>query len=166
MGSLQQILPEEISSSAEEVILKKVKAKMFAGAAMLVTAVRAIEEAYGEEGVEVIHNAISNRILELTKQKVEQSKECSLEQICSSIGSNGTQEWTNEGDAKHRLFKFTRCMWAEVFRELNAEDIGFWICEGDLLAAEIFSSFNIEFKRSKTLMQGHDICNHEFYSTN
>jgi hypothetical protein len=54
-------------------------------------------------------------------------------------------------------------MWAEAFRELNAEDIGFGVlCQGDALMA---SSFNpiIGFSRTKTLMMGADCCDHVYY---
>jgi len=167
MGSLQDVLTEKISSSTENFFLEKIKSKMLAGAAMLVTAVRAIESVYGKEGVEVIHNAIKNRIIQLTRQWVEESKDKTLEGLCSSMGSHGTQEWTREGNNSRQSYKFTKCMWAEVFKELNAEDIGLWICEGDVLSANVFSSFNpqINFKRTKTLMQGHNICDHEFFFT-
>ena len=50
-------------------------------------------------------------------------------------------------------------MWADIFRSLGAEDIGLWICEGDGPAAAAFNPA-IRLKRTKTLMEGDDCCDH------
>jgi hypothetical protein len=58
--------------------------------------------------------------------------------------------------------KVTECLWAKTFRSMNAGDIGFaTICYPDYASA---SGFNPKLKliRSKTLMQGHDCCNHRY----
>jgi hypothetical protein len=58
--------------------------------------------------------------------------------------------------------KVTECLWAKTFRGMNAADIGFaTICFPDYAAA---SAFNPKLKmiRTKTLMQGHDCCNHRY----
>jgi len=58
--------------------------------------------------------------------------------------------------------KVTECLWAKTFRGMNAADIGFaTVCFPDYAAA---SAFNPKLKmiRSKTLMQGHDCCNHRY----
>jgi len=58
--------------------------------------------------------------------------------------------------------KVTECLWAKTFRGMNAADIGFaTICFPDYASA---SAFNPKLKmiRSKTLMQGHDCCNHRY----
>ncbi len=56
----------------------------------------------------------------------------------------------------------TECLWAKTFREADAADIGYTgVCHGDYAFAP---AFNPEMKmiRTKTLMQGHDCCNHRF----
>jgi hypothetical protein len=58
--------------------------------------------------------------------------------------------------------KVTECLWAKTFRGMNAADIGFaTVCFPDYATAV---SFNPKLKmiRSKTLMQGHDCCNHRY----
>jgi hypothetical protein len=58
--------------------------------------------------------------------------------------------------------KVTECLWAKTFRGMNAADIGFaTICFPDYATA---AGFNPKLKmiRSKTLMQGHDCCNHRY----
>ena len=57
MSSLQKISPEPIPEAIEEALLAKLYTKMYNSAVLLVKSVRAIQEKYGDEGVEVIHNA-------------------------------------------------------------------------------------------------------------
>jgi hypothetical protein len=58
--------------------------------------------------------------------------------------------------------RFSECLWAKTFKEATAADIGFkLICSGDYVTAEAFNP-NIKLIRDKTLMQGHDCCNHKY----
>jgi hypothetical protein len=67
-----------------------------------------------------------------------------------------------EDSPKAFEIKVTECLWAKTFRGMNAADIGFaTICFPDYASA---SGFNPKLKmiRTKTLMQGHDCCNHRY----
>ncbi|KPK20715.1 MAG: hypothetical protein AMJ70_08165 [Dehalococcoidia bacterium SG8_51_3] len=58
--------------------------------------------------------------------------------------------------------KYTECIYADIFREVNAQDIGYAaFCHGDFA---IFSALDHRIKliRTKTLMQGDDCCDHRF----
>ncbi len=58
--------------------------------------------------------------------------------------------------------KITECLWAKTFRDAKASDIGYAaICHPDFAAASAFSP-KIKMLRTKTLMQGHDCCNHRY----
>jgi hypothetical protein len=58
--------------------------------------------------------------------------------------------------------KITECLWAKTFRDLDAADIGYaYICYGDFPMASIGNP-KIRLIRTKTLMQGHDCCNHRY----
>jgi hypothetical protein len=58
--------------------------------------------------------------------------------------------------------KVTECLWAKTFRDVNAEDIGYsWICFPDYAWAKAFNP-KMRMIRDKTLMQGHDFCNHRY----
>jgi len=58
--------------------------------------------------------------------------------------------------------KVTECLWAKTFRGMNAADIGFaTICFPDYATAGAFNP-KLKMIRSKTLMQGHDCCNHRY----
>jgi len=58
--------------------------------------------------------------------------------------------------------KMTECLWAKTFRDAKAADIGFaCICFPDYAVAHAFNP-KMKMIRDKTLMQGHDCCNHRY----
>ncbi|MFH1437273.1 MAG: L-2-amino-thiazoline-4-carboxylic acid hydrolase [Pseudomonadota bacterium] len=58
--------------------------------------------------------------------------------------------------------KVSECIWASTFIELDAADIGYlYVCHGDYTWASGFNP-GINLTRDKTLMQGHDCCNHRY----
>jgi hypothetical protein len=58
--------------------------------------------------------------------------------------------------------KVTECLWASVFREADAGEIGYAaVCYGDYSWARGFNP-KIEMVRDQTLMQGHACCNHRY----
>jgi hypothetical protein len=58
--------------------------------------------------------------------------------------------------------KVTECLWAKTFRDAGAGDIGYALmCHGDFAAAPAFNP-KMKMTRTKTLMQGHDCCNHRW----
>jgi hypothetical protein len=67
-----------------------------------------------------------------------------------------------EDTGKVLEWKFTECLFAKTFREANASDIGYaTICYGDYGTVEGFNP-KIRLTLTKTLMQGHDCCNHRY----
>lgn len=166
MGSLQQILPEAVSEAVEEAFSGRLRAKIFAGANNLVLAVRAVQAVYGDEGVQTVRRAFAESWAEAGRERAKAGGDNSLRSLCSAIEQIciGSHEWIKPEDSDTRqAYRFTRCMWAEAFRELEAQDIGFWVlCQGD---ASMASSFNpmIGFSRTKTLMMGDDCCDHVYY---
>ena len=67
-----------------------------------------------------------------------------------------------EDTEKALEWKITECLWAKTFREANASDIGYAThCYGDLGSGEALAP-KIRFSLTKTLMQGHDCCNHRY----
>lgn len=58
--------------------------------------------------------------------------------------------------------KVTECLWAKTFRANDAQDIGHAaICHPDFAEALAFNP-KMRMTRTKTLMQGHDCCNHHW----
>jgi len=58
--------------------------------------------------------------------------------------------------------RITECLWAKTFREADAADIGYaHLCQTEVAAVPAFNP-KIKFIFTKTLMQGHDCCNHRW----
>ena len=165
MGSLQQILPEPVPEAVEKAFLEKLRSKMLNSAVPLVKAVRAIKAKYGDEGVETIHKVFKEHAIERGRKMTRGAESNTLKAFCSALetGCTGSHEWIKLEDTdKRQSYRFTRCLWAEIFNELGARDIGFWWCEGDEPIASVFNPA-IGFQRTRTLMEGDDCCDHIFY---
>ena len=58
--------------------------------------------------------------------------------------------------------KVTECLWAKTFRDREAAEIGYpAVCHTDFASAPAFNP-KMKMTRTKTLMQGHDCCNHRW----
>jgi len=58
--------------------------------------------------------------------------------------------------------RVTECLWAQTFREEDAADIGYAThCHVDYATATAFNP-NIRMYRTKTLMEGHEYCDHKW----
>ncbi len=72
-----------------------------------------------------------------------------------------SMNWIEKTDKAAEL-RVTECLWAATFREAGAADIGYAsICHPDFAAASAFNP-KIRMTRTKTLMQGHECCNHRW----
>jgi len=70
-------------------------------------------------------------------------------------------EIVEESDSVFEV-KITECLFAKTFREANASDIGYAsICYPDFASAQAYNP-KMKLIRTKTLMQGHDCCNHRY----
>ena len=70
-------------------------------------------------------------------------------------------EVVEDTDAAFEI-KVTECLWAQTFRKADAADLGAaCICHPDYAAIEAFNP-DYEMVRDKTLMEGHDCCNHRY----
>ncbi len=58
--------------------------------------------------------------------------------------------------------KVLECLWWKTFKEHNATDIGYAsVCYSDFSYARMFHP-QLRLERTKTLMEGHDCCNHRW----
>jgi len=138
---------------------------MISAISLYISILRFIKEEFGEETIEKIHQYQMKRTVELGRELRSSLEDNSLKAFCYRMDQNcaGTHEWEKLRDTEtQQAYRFTRCTWAEIFRSLNAEDIGIWICEGDSPTAAAFN-LDIKFKRTKTLMEGDECCDHEFF---
>ncbi len=80
------------------------------------------------------------------------------EQFCEA---EGIQFKINRSGKEIRIH-CTHCPSVKNYKDLNALDWGYELyCKGDYYMIEGFNP-NINFTRTKTLMQGHDCCNHTY----
>jgi len=67
-----------------------------------------------------------------------------------------------EDTAQAFEYRISQCLWAKMFREQDAADIGYAaICHPDFAVASALTP-KLKLIRTKTLMQGHDCCNHRY----
>jgi hypothetical protein len=79
----------------------------------------------------------------------------------SGVGRTIVREIIEDTDQVFEM-KITECLTEIIFRETGAQDLGYaCVCHADFGLPE---GMNLNFKlvRSKTLMQGHDCCNHRY----
>jgi hypothetical protein len=128
------------------------------------------EELGDEEAIELIKKLSAKLGIEIGEKQAQQSEEKGLQAFVgqfkdpNNFKSILTKEVVEDTENAFEL-KVTECLWAEVFREKEAGDIGFaWICYGDHTWPQGFNP-KIRMIRDKTLMQGHAYCNHRFVWT-
>jgi len=113
------------------------------------------------------------KLLELIKRAVDENNKRIVtdnpEHTLASFVEYGKEAYKNmlayevieESDEVFEM-KVTECLWAKTFRDKKAADLGYaTICHGDFTEARAYHS-KLKLKRTKTLMQGHDCCNHRW----
>jgi len=161
-GSLNDILPEPISEESERIILDMLKRKMKGAAGMAVRLLRAMEERFGPEAREVVKDMIAKRQPKPRPDAGDPQKD--LHDFCERLerGCVGSHKWERVIDEPDRIgYHFTRCMWAEIYRELGEPELGFVICAGDEPGVKSYNP-KLGFRRTKVLMKGDDVCDHIF----
>jgi hypothetical protein len=91
--------------------------------------------------------------------------EVDLREFCARLdqGCAGSHRWERVVDEPDRIgYAFTRCMWAEIYRELGEPELGFVICAGDEPALKSYNP-KLGFGRRQVLMNGDPVCDHVFY---
>lgn len=147
-------------------IIKKIQEQADFHAKSLITIIRAVENQYGEEGKAIVKEAWLEEVYHKPWKRIGESVEKNDVQTLAKLveeGCFGTHEWEKIVDEPNKVaYKFTKCRWAEIFKELGAIDIGKWFCESDAIYVKAFNP-DIKFKRTKTLMEGDNYCDHVFY---
>jgi len=163
-SSLKRVLPAEIDEEVEAVILRIIRAKMMNSCRLLVRAVRALEKEFGADRVHKVVREALHKVAPRGSDEVGAPEEDlarylgRLEEACA-----GTHEWERTGERPGEVrYRFTRCMWAEVFRELGAPDIGRWICDGDDPSVRSYNP-SLRCKLTTRLMDGEECCDHVFH---
>ncbi|MAE61859.1 MAG: hypothetical protein CMJ49_10955 [Planctomycetaceae bacterium] len=162
-GSLNDILPEPISEANERVILDLLKRKMKGAAGLGVQLLHAMEQRFGPEARQVVRDMADDR--RSTPRPDPGQPAADLHEFCARLdrGCVGSHQWQRVSDQPNRIaYEFTRCMWAEIYRELDEPLLGYVICAGDEPAVKSHNPA-LAFKRTKVLMNGDELCDHVFY---
>ncbi|MDI6806341.1 MAG: L-2-amino-thiazoline-4-carboxylic acid hydrolase [Candidatus Aenigmarchaeota archaeon] len=145
--------------------LKNIQNEAKFHARTLITIVNYLESDYGKETVESFKNYWFQEVFYKPWKEISKANPNNLQTFVKILEDDctGTHEWIKEIDEPKRIkYKFTKCVWANVFHEFGMPDIGKWFCESDYMICKAFNP-KIKFKRTKTLMDKDDCCDHEFF---
>jgi predicted ArsR family transcriptional regulator len=145
---------------------KRVEATIKAEFAARVDDLNGLREVFGKRVEEIVKANRAKKIEREWRQIAEAHGRNDIQGMKDTLWKRVLEEGieydvsdTEEGTQ----FKVTRCPLAEMARELGAEDWGFiCYCADD---PPIVAGFNPDmgFRRTKTLMQGDDYCDHFYY---
>ena len=128
---------------------------------------KAISGEWGEENVqEFLRKKGEESGVRWGKQLLKNANDDSLASFIKFledpiISNTLTFEYIEKTDTVCEI-RVTECLLAEVFKSRNAGHIGYsYVCFGDYSACKSFNS-KIKMERDKTLMQGHECCNHRY----
>jgi hypothetical protein len=127
---------------------------------------KALEKEWGRERtVEFLKKKTTEEITQYGKKRAEETSDNSFEayvkQFRSGYENVLTVEIMEDTETAFEL-KVTECIWADTFLCAEAGHIGYAaVCWGDYAGARSFNE-KLSMVRDKTLMQGHDCCNHRY----
>jgi hypothetical protein len=162
-GSLNEMLPDPISDADEQILLDLLKRKMTVMADIAVELLRAMENEFGSKAREVVREMINHQ--EFEARQGAGKPETDLRDFCAMVDKTavGTHKWKKTEDQPHSVgYSFTRCMYAEIFRELEEPELGLIMCARDEPWVRSFNP-KLAFKRTKALMTGDEICDNTYY---
>lgn len=155
---IEEIRADQTPIQAEENI-----AMLFA--VVLSGIVEKVREKYGEDGETTVKQAFIDSVVnsldgvfdQISQRNLENWKQFLLPAL--GVGHIGGIEKQTGKDLR---FKFTGCTWAKVFTAIGKPEIGHLFCDCDEPMVKSFNN-EIEFDRTKTLMDGDDHCNHRYF---
>ena len=128
---------------------------------------RFLQKELGDEKVlQLIKKHTDERMLEQARKDLKRLGKSDFKSYLSIFRdprmlASLTMEIVQDTDTVFEI-KVTECLAAESFLPSKAGDIGYAaVCWGDYIWAEGFNP-KIKLIRDKTLMQGHDCCNHKY----
>ena len=129
-----------------------------------------IEQVLGrKKALEIMGKARERFIVDLTRKErgpvdsFEEFKAGEKNENASPYFSNTLTLTYAEETANKLKLHVTECLWAKVFKEVNATDLGYVLhCQPDFAYAQACNA-HIKMRRTKTLMQGDSYCDHTFY---
>jgi len=128
---------------------------------------KALEKEMGKEKlIEFLKKYTHENSLKFGQQHAKRSPDNSFQTYVKTFRppnyKNALTAEIVEDSEKAFELKVTECIWAAIFRGAKAGDIGYAsVCYGDYAWPKGFNP-KIKMIRDKTLMQGHEYCNHRY----
>jgi hypothetical protein len=161
-GSLNEILPEPISEENEKAVLDLLRRKMAVSLDLAVELLHAMEERFGPDAREVVREMARQQEFEPRPGAGDPQRD--LRAFCDMAdqAAAGSHRWRRVIDEPGRIgYHFTRCMYAEILRELEEPELGLVICARDEAWVKSYNP-GLGFHRTMTLMEGDPVCDHVF----
>ena len=147
LGDLEQIKEKHFVEKVQ--VLKTLQEKY--GDAVVETAMAALEKSVREEWETIGELHGQNDIHEL------------VQVVWEHFGKSGGFEYRIEEREDGVQIFCTKCPLADMARTIGEPEWGYrFYCSTDPIMVEAFNP-NIGLKRTKTLMEGHECCNHFYY---
>ncbi len=114
-----------------------------------------------EEGEEIVRRAIwkfgTNRGEGIKEVVQKKGLELNLKNMAENYDMPLSNAWDADSEVSPDNFKeiVHYCPFAEVWKELGAEELGYIYCEQDIALMKAFNE-NIDFSRNESLMDGDD----------
>lgn len=119
-------------------------------------ALERLKKLWEKKGIELIVRQLKNT---RPITNFEEFKAIYKEQISTDYMQHCLNFTIVEDTPKKLALKFTKCLWAKTFLEINAPDIGYAICcHPDFAMAKAFHS-KLKIVRTMCLMKGDGYCN-------
>jgi hypothetical protein len=162
-GCLNEILPESVSPENENALRDLIKRKMKASLTLAVEVLHAMENHFGPEVRDVLSQMVKEQ--EFPPRDEVGDPETDLKALCTMIDhfDVGSHQWQRVVDTSSKVgYRYTRCLFAEILRELGEPALGMVFCAGDEPWVRSFNP-RLGLCRTQTLMEGHEVCDHIFY---
>jgi hypothetical protein len=161
-GNLNDILSQPISPENEEVILDLLKRKMTVSLDLAVQLLNAMEKRFGPDAREVVQQMAKEQ--EFPPEEEVGNPKQDLFKFCTMVdhAAAGSHRWERVVEEPDRIgYHFSRCLYAEILLELGEPELGLVMCARD---GPWVKSYNpkLGFRRTKTLMEGDEYCDHIF----
>jgi hypothetical protein len=162
-GCLNEILPEPVSSENEKAIQDLIKRKMKVSLALAVEVLHAMENHFGPEARDVLRQMMKDQ--EFLPRAEVGDPETDLKALCTMIDyfDVGSHQWQRVIETSSTVgYRYTRCLFAEIFLELGEPALGMVLCAGDEPWVRSFNP-RLGLCRTQTLMEGDEVCDPIFY---
>jgi len=128
---------------------------------------KALQKKYGDSAIEIAMNTLAENVREEWQTIGELHGKNDIEELVHVIwehfGKSGGFEFQVEHQEEGVQIYCTKCPLADMARMIGEPEWGYrFYCATDPIMVEAFNP-NIGLRRTKTLMEGHEHCNHFYY---